>query len=345
MREVASAFQAHCANLRTELDLGPVLRSALSAAHAGDKHKLSTLMARSKRQSYVSGIISLYGLLEESVDRVMVEVADAYAGIFDSYSALPERTQAIYKELCLRSLLDKDRVRLREPIDEGAALHSLASTESNIPPRLVSPVFTYATSNYRFLYIVELLLRVDVDLKAGLNSSHIEKIMSDTGLHFRSVETFLEDLVSRRNEVAHSYTHNESDMLDLDLLRAYLDVVEAFIEEIHRVACERVLRSLLSTKLASIGKVAHVWTSAIGVDMVAGEIQAPCKVILVRESTMRVIDVDSLQSGGSPLQGRIQATSDTIELGVAYLGDKVVAGYKGADTYVLPERWSYLSVF
>src|SRR5689334_22224753 len=103
MREVAAAFQAHCENLRAELDLGSVLRAALSAAHAQDKHKLRTLMARSKRQSYVSGIVSLYGLLEESVDRVIVEAADAYAGIFPLYSDLPKRTQTIYKELCLRS--------------------------------------------------------------------------------------------------------------------------------------------------------------------------------------------------------------------------------------------------
>ncbi|MFF7352937.1 MAE_28990/MAE_18760 family HEPN-like nuclease [Streptomyces filipinensis] len=345
MRETAAAFQAHCANLRAELDLGPVLRAALAAAHAQDRHKLTTLMARSKRQSYVSGIVSLYGLLEESVDRVIVEVADAYAGIFPSYSDLPERTQALYKELCLRSLLDKDRVRLREPLNEGAALHSLASSASNLQPQLISPVFTYATSNYRFPYIVELLLRVDVDVKVGLNSSRIEKMMSDAGLNFRGLETFLEDLVTRRNEVAHSYAHNEADMLDLDLLRAYLDVVQAFIEDLHRVACERVLRGLLRARLTSIGKVAHVWSNAIGVDMTAGEIQAPCKVVLLRESTMRVIDVQSLQSDGSPLQGRIQAASDSIALGIAHAGDKVAAGYKGAETYVLPERWSYLSVF
>ncbi|GAA2436835.1 HEPN domain-containing protein [Streptomyces glaucus] len=342
MREALAAFRADCAALRAELDLGPVLLAALSAAHADDKRTLATLAARSKRQSYVNGIISLYGLLEESVDKVVIEVAEAYSGIFSRYSHVPERTRVAYKEFSLRSLLEAERVRLREPIDEAAAIHALTSSVNNMQPQWLPVVFTYATANYRFPYIAELLHRVDIDVRSNINESAIRGMLTDSGLDFRSTEGFLADLVARRNEVAHSY--QALNLLDVDTLRAYLDVTEFFIEDLQRVASERVLRCLTEQQLQPMGKVAHVWRQAIGVDMTSGVIQTPCKVVLVRGSSLSVIDAQSLQSDGIPLEGRVQADAGTLPLGISFSG-QLLGNFEGGDAFVLPEKWSYLSIF
>jgi hypothetical protein len=341
MRQRFSVLRADCADLRAELDLGPALLDALAKAHASDRGKLAALTSRSKRQSYVNGVISLYGLLEESVDQLVIEVSSAYSGIYQKYLDLPEKIREAHRELSLKSLLDAGRVRLREPLDEQAAILALASNANNMPPQLISSVFTYATANYRLPFILELLLRIDVDAKAKVESGAAQSALVASGLIFRNVESLLSDLATRRNDAAHSF--KTIDLLDVSTLKAYLDVVQALIEELHNIARERVLRCLTEQQLAPIGKVVNVWTSALGVDMDSGSIEAPCRVILVRNASVTVVDVVTLQSNGSPISGRVQCVSEIIPLGMGFSGLKP-SGAAGATVFVLPDKWTYLTL-
>ncbi|MGW4687539.1 HEPN domain-containing protein [Streptomyces sp. NPDC004244] len=342
MKQILAALKADCRDLRSELDLGTELLTALDSAYSEDRQKLGVLVSRSRRQSYVNGIISIYGLLEENVDKLVIEVASLYGGIYARYADLPERTREAYRELSLRCLLEKDRVRLRQPINESAAIHSLVSNSSDIPPQLVPSVFTYATSNYRFSYVLEILMRVGVDAKRRVEAGRTLQALKDSGLNFRSVDSLISDLVTRRNEVAHSY--QTVDILDVSTLKAYLDVIQVYLEELQLAASETILRVLARNQLESIGKVTHVWKAAIGVDMSAGSIEAPCSVLLVRESAIDVVSIASLQSGGSPLSGRIRYASEVLQVGMGFLGDKPNVT-EGAEVFVLPDKWTYLSLF
>ncbi|MEV7952771.1 HEPN domain-containing protein [Streptomyces sp. NPDC088141] len=342
MKQVLAALKADCRDLHSELDLGTELLTALDTAYSGDRQKLGVLASRSRRQSYVNGIISIYGLLEENVDKLVIEVASLYGSIYAKYADLPERTRDAYRELSLRCLLEKDRVRLRQPINESAAIHSLVSNSSDVPPQLEPSVFTYATSNYRFSYVLDLLLRVGVDARRRIEAGRTLKALTDSGLNFRSVDSLISDLVTRRNEVAHSY--QTVDMLDVSTLKAYLEVIRVYLEELQLAASETILRVLADKRLELIGKVSHVWKQAIGVEMSAGSIEAPCSVLLVRESAVAVLSVSSLQSGDTPLVGRVRYASEVLEVGMGFSGEKP-NGTEGAEVFVLPDRWTYLSLF
>jgi hypothetical protein len=340
MKEVSTAFRANCANLRGELDLGPTLLAALAAAHSGNKVKHAALTAGAKRQSYVSGIVSLYGLLEESVNKLLVEIADAYCSIHATFLELPERTRTAYTDLTLRCLSEGIKTRLRPPLEEKAALHSLVSNADNLQPRLLSSVFTYSTANYRFSYIAELMLRLDLDVSEMLRRPEINEKFGSLGLDFRSVDAFLEDLVERRNEVAHSY--QTDNLVDVGTLRAYLEIVETFVVQLHKLASERLLRRLTETsRLTRLGKVVHVWTSAIGIDMASGELEAPCTVILVREASLIAVDVLSLQVDSKPVEGRVKVDSDVLQLGAA-TQDHIGSKWEGAEAFVASEKWLHL---
>ncbi|MFJ7154488.1 hypothetical protein ACIQUQ_06080 [Streptomyces sp. NPDC101118] len=342
MKQIRAVLKADCEDLHSQLDLGSELHRALNGTYSGDRQKLNALTARSRRQSYVNGVVSIYGLLEENIDKLVIEVASAYGGIFELHSDLPERMRDAHREYLLRFLLEKDKIRLREPIQENAALHALMSASSGVSPNLLPSILTYATANYRHSYILDLLHRVDVDARKRVEGGRVAEKLADSGLNFASVDSLILDLVTRRNEVAHSY--HTVDMLDVDTLKAYLDVMQAYIQELQIAASEKVLRVLSEKRLQPIGKVAKAWTSALGVDMDAGSIEAPCSVLLVRESGISALDIDSLQSGGQSIPGTVRHLSDVLKMGLGFSAGKP-GNVEGASVFVLPDRWEYLRLF
>ena len=100
-----------------------------------------------------------------------MEVAEAYSRLYRHYSDLPESVRKSHREFSLRVLLDGERARLREPIDEVASLNVLASSYGDSPLRLNVSAFTYATANYRHSCIAELMRRLDIDIDHVLDYS------------------------------------------------------------------------------------------------------------------------------------------------------------------------------
>lgn len=341
MTQTVASFRADCAKLRDELTLAPVLEAALAAAEH-DTHRLAHLTAIARRQSYVSAIVSIYGLLEEYVDRSLLEIVTTYDDLYTSHATLPERTRKAHRELSLRALLDGERVRLRTGLDHLQTMHALAAHVAGQAAPMIADVFTYATANYRHPYICELFTRTDVDLAEELGKGQSKVTLTETGLEFGDVQALISDLVERRNEVAHSYETPRT--LDTSTLTAYLDVVEAYILELSRHLDQQLLRRLAEQRLHAIGVVKNVFdqANALAVDMVAGELEAPCIVLARKESGVKVLHVQSLQSGGKALTGRVAYAGALIQLGVGIDGS--VSGCDNADIFVVPPKWTYLTV-
>ena len=339
MKELVQAVEADVASLRQELTLGPTLEELISRINASDKFLRQQQVSRSKRMSYVHGIVSIYGLLEQHVGAVLMETASAFEAICTRYSQVPERLLAAHREFTLRALLDSDRVRLVEPLSESSAMAVLASSLSEQPVRLNKSVFTYSTANYRHSQVVDLFRRLDVNAQDCKAAPGVTAAIRREGLVFRDADALLLNLAERRNEIAHSY--RVSDLLDAGVMTAYLVVVEQYLNALIYAASQRLLHELARQELVKIGTVVNTWTTAFGVDMTAGQIQSPCHILLLKDGRADTLHVSSLQSEGNTIDGRIEYSSETIQLGVGFQVP-VLANWRNADVFVLPERWLYL---
>lgn len=341
MRESIAAVRADANSLRDELNLTPILMKALGAAHADNRQMLSSLTARARRQAYVNGIVSIYGLLEESVDRLLLETARTYEAVFPRHADLPDRIKAAHKELTLRALLDPDRARLRIRLDEAAAVNVLVSNQMGSTPRLNAAVFTSASANYRPDYVRSLCNRLDLDPGNEVLGGAALEALRNTGLDYSKVDSLLNNLIERRNDVTHSYQTPE--LLDSGELLGYLEVVLGYLESLHHVAAAKLLRDLSEQQLKAIGTIVHVYSNALAVDMVGGELEAPCKMLVVRGSSVAVVDVVNLQVDNVDQHGRLRYEGEVVQLGLKLTGTNSGLSV-GADIFVLPERWYSLDL-
>jgi hypothetical protein len=330
-------------NLSEEISLGPVLGAAIDKLDPDNQILKSQRSARSRRMAYVHAIISMYGLMEEHVDNLIMEVASTYQQIYTKYSDLPESVRGRHREYSLRVLLDGDRVPLRDPINEVVCLNVLAANYNNLPLQLNPAAFTYSTANYRHAHISELMLRLDIDIAGALTSQPFRSALVDSGLEFRDAEGLIIDLVSRRNEIAHSYQTVE--LLEVNVLSAYLDVIAAYMKQLFSIASDHLLRVLSQNRLISIGKAVKSWgeRAAVGVDMIAGQILAPCRVLFIKEQRTFVRSAQSLQSNGINIEGKLESDGNVIQLGIG-LDSQLPSAVEGAEVFVLPDRWIHLGI-
>jgi hypothetical protein len=341
MKNVRNGLRADIEQLKRELGLGPILERALSMDNSEDFLRASTLIARSKRMCYVNGIVSMYGLIEEGVDNLIMEVATTSQQIFKRYGDLPERIQDSHREMSLRAILDEGRVPLRERLDHSASLHILANNYTDAPVQLNKAVFTYSTANYRHAHITELLRRLDVDVSSCATTEKVAEELSNSGLQFRDAETLIRDLVERRNQVAHSYRTTE--LLDVKVLLAYLKVVSPYLEALFEAASKHLLRQLAHQELIRLGTVGRAWTRTLGLDMTAGYLEPPCHILLIKEKTVHVARVLTLQSNGKDVDGGVEYPGSPTALGLG-ISDALPRGLKNAEVYGLPDKWAHLSV-
>jgi HEPN superfamily RiboL-PSP-like protein len=341
LKGAVQALDSDLQKLREEINLGPILGSAINAAHSGNKILRMQLSTRSRRLAYVHGMISIYGLIEEHVDNLIMEVASTYQQLYTYYDDLPEFVRSSHHEYSLRILLDGDKIRLREPISETVNLNILTGNYNNAPLRLNTSAFTYSTANYRHPHIIQLMRRLDLDISTLIAAPAVKSALADSGLEFRDAEALLHDLVERRNEIAHSYQALE--LLEIGVLVAYLDVVACYLKELFSVASNHLLHILAAQHLKPIGTLVKCWTDWVGVDMTSGSVKAPCSAMFIKDERVFVRTVASLQSEGASIVGILEPSEDVVKLGMS-VDEPLPPTAEGAQVFVLPDRWLYLSI-
>lgn len=224
MRSVVQPLSAGINGLRADLELANVLRAALEQKYAAEPKLLREYVRRARRLTYSSTIISCYGLVEQTIDLLMMAIAEAYNQLFPSLGDIPESVRQSHRDLLLQCLLDGEKSRTRRVVNERDVLIALGLSEAD-RPALVAPAFTRSTANYRFPYIRSLLGRLGLDVQEGLYHGRADEALAKTG--FANYESFVEDLVQRRNDIAHSY--GDEDLIDREILAAYVEVVASCI--------------------------------------------------------------------------------------------------------------------
>lgn len=241
----------------------------------------------------MSAIISLYGLIEQTIDAILVGAAAAHSTMYAKLEDLPDHVRSEYRSLLLRYLQDEERVRFRGSYSENAGVAAL-SAAPGAPVDLLSSVFTLKTANYRAAYVRSLFERLLINVEGGLNVGLPSSSLDATG--FASYASFLDDLVERRNEIAHSY--GDSNLLGEALLSHYAEIVFTYLDRVERVVNRAILKVTLERTTAPIGVVVKTWTGRIGIELDSQALQVGDTIVLLKDDWCTSHAIQSLMSEG-----------------------------------------------
>jgi hypothetical protein len=325
--ELATAVQ----RLRDELALYDVLAADLKDRYASNEAILRDYDRRARRMVYANTIVGSYGLLEQTVDSILIVVAESYERLCFSFGELPEQVRSNHWDLTLQCLRDGDRSRIRGVVSKESALSALGR-DTKEPAVLLAEAFTLSSANYRLPYIQTLFNRLAVNIDDGLADGGPEAALERTG--FASYGSFLEQFVQRRNDLAHSY--KDEGLLEPDLLSAYIDLTSACLNSVARVANLHIINLLATKHLRSIGTVVRTWTGRLGITMDNGAIASGDQLLLLKDGWCTSHKVLSLQSDNASL-AHVQVLDYPIDVAAAVR--TVPNSAVNAVSYVIPAEW------
>lgn len=331
MKAVLETLAANLERVRAELELYAVLADALESRFRADRKALQEFNRRARRVTYSNTIVGCYGLIEQTVDSVLVSVAEAYGRVYECYGDLPDGVRSNHRDLLLQCLRDGEKARTRHKIDERSAIDALGRYPDQ-PAGLLATVFTLSTANYRQPHVQMLFNRLGVDIAAGLSQNEPQDDLDKVG--FASYESFLEDLVQRRNDLAHSY--GDDNIVDPDLLNAYIEIVGDYLVSIIRVANRYILNLLTKIKLEPIGTVVKTWTGRIGIAMNAGSLRVSDRILLTKEEWSTSHMVTSIQVDSQRFDS-VEFSGET--LNVSAQVDCVPQNSENSIAYVISNEW------
>jgi len=226
------------------------------------KQHLLKYRTEKKIFEYKSLIISLYGLLENYISEIIQEHILNISNIFNSYSDIPKKLSQQHFTLSIRliSILDEKRYHKYSDIDKYdilKILHNCVIDKKNY--NLNKEAFIPSSGNLKHSKIVESFNIIDIKLDERLKINIEFKKFLETIFvhidHLNSNELYekINDLVERRNEIAHS--NNINNLLSINEIRDYIVFLRSYAKALYDILLEKEIEY---EKLYSYKKIDNV---------------------------------------------------------------------------------------
>jgi hypothetical protein len=268
MRAECERLIASIEHLRGQVRLGTALRAVEVVNVMGPAREESVdllALAQSLRSDYPgraiqstfvynTAIVALYGLVERFVEDLLSQVVQMVATATPSTAALPETMRANHLGLTLDVLTATAAGRYRGSAQTVQLVRTLdLHLRSVTGTHVNSEVYAHHTANFRTDVIRQACERVGFSPNSAIckDANYIRAVQR----HFPDEDNVLfvvDDLAERRNEVAHGATPQQ--LLNADLLLAYLDVVEAYLLALSRTAVAWVTRAAITHQGIALGR-------------------------------------------------------------------------------------------
>ncbi|KHD08920.1 hypothetical protein PN36_04685 [Candidatus Thiomargarita nelsonii] len=226
----------------------------------------SRLIGQRQIFNYNSVIISLYGFLEPFIESLISKYLNFINTIVPNYEELPEPIKKNHIELSF-GLIN----RIQQARYSGTM--TVAQVVSNIHACLNNPnhyqlndeAFTYHTANFRADVIMETFARIGVEnvsmrlKKCPTFTQYLTSLDENRDVEMMSLEEaffYLNDLVERRNEVAHGA---RTELLPNDMLLSYLNFFKAYGQALYEVVQSETLSYETKYRGIPLGKPLKVW--------------------------------------------------------------------------------------
>jgi len=173
---------------------------------------------------YKAIIISLYGLLENTISNWIQEHIQNVSKIVNNYATFEDKFKKDYFTLSIQliSMINDDRHSKFDKFDKEVILQKL--NQSIVTPNnfeLNSEAYIPTSGNLKHSKIVEAFKPLNIDLNAWEKKLHREIIKID-------------DLVTRRNDIAHGVNIDDA-ILDTTVLQEYIDNLKKYIITIFEI--------------------------------------------------------------------------------------------------------------
>ena len=223
-----------------------------------------------RRFDYNCIVISLYGLLEQYIEALVLAYADALNGIVPRYEDLPGPIRERHIGLTFTLIQQADQSRYRGVIDAAVLVANLHSCLNNQTPyKLNAAAFCSHEVNFRAGSIDGLFTRVGVQgvirrlHQFSPFTEYLEQRFPDreiTTLTEQEMFFWLEDLAERRNEVAHGAA---SQLLSNEILLEYVEFVEALCGGLYAVLYGEMSGFWFRHKAVELGSPINVFNHEI----------------------------------------------------------------------------------
>ena len=239
------------------------LRQTISNQSTGDDLLELFRIAASpnwRQQVYSAVIVQTYATHEKLVRDLARATGDYLTETYSAYGDLPIKTREAHMKLTVRRLQDvTERGHTTSAVDPRTMLNRLATCLGG-GVQLNLEVLIRHSSNYRSGVVEEVLGRFDVDVRTASSSEDLSALVGGVlnGV-YSTVESVIDDLADRRNEVAHG-GRVDSTLGDEDL-DGIIDAIRGYDSWLSRQVAHNLLSDLVSRHGNVVGRVAHTWKS------------------------------------------------------------------------------------
>lgn len=191
----------------------------------------------SKRKfDYSSLIISLYGLVENYIERFCFEYTENIEKIIPSYDLLEEKFTDCHLNLSIeliKKVTENKHLKFAN-INRENIINNLShciSIKTNY--RLNKEAFTINTGNLKHSKICETIGFLNIKLEEKLRQINCFNV------HTENTFNKIDDLVQRRNEISHG---NIQDILDTTAVEPYIDFTENYLLSIGQILQQELIK-------------------------------------------------------------------------------------------------------
>lgn len=243
--------------------------------------------ATARTLAYNSLIVSMYGALERFMEDLVRAYVSYLNGICPRYGDLPQAIQDQHLDVTLALIRNLEHPRFNVQVQAEGLVSNLHSCLQDAQPyHLNDLAFTLHTANFRTPVVEKFLGRV------GLDGS-VNRVLGDSGFKAALEEldpgappsfTRFNDMVDRRNEVAHGTPPNQ--ILSLELLRAYATMVGAFGSAVYERVFAASLGHLAACHGQPLGRPLAVYQHGrvVTFDLAAGRIELGDPIVAQRSN-------------------------------------------------------------
>lgn len=218
---------------------------------------------------YKAVIISLYGLLEKYVETWIKEYLDSLSKLIPNYNQIEEKFRDNHFEFSLKlikTIQSRESAKYQRLTKEEILrkLNSCIVTPTNY--QINTEAFVLLSGNLKHNKIVELFKPLNIDLNSKLTNN--EQLNNKIGFSKEKIAKTEKDvlyekinnLVQRRNEIAHG---SETNLLAIDELEDYIDFLEVYCQAIFEILREQFIKQESIQTYQKIEKVINIFNDKI----------------------------------------------------------------------------------
>ena len=294
--------------------------------HIPIKEKLISLKKRISKEkvfNYNANIISLYGYFEQYVEALIEEYVDMLITIVNQFDMNTNIVKNQFFDKWER-LHNKISYPKYAHLTEEKLIQSLYEAKIGNKNHLIPEYYFQNGGNYKHSVICDCFKSLGME-----DISQKIKYYDPLCSYFKSKGIFeqnedilyepLNDLVARRNDVAHG---NNSDIIDLSYFKEYVEYVELYARTLNALLDDKLTELKWNNTKSSVINIKHLYNNHIVEIEVEDFVIEVGDTFLVREPERTyprytIRKVESIQKDDQPLPEFITYEKDTLTLGLS----------------------------